>query len=74
MPRRRASSTRLKRSTLPPPDLGFMSRTGRAAGPTAVPGVGLLLSDLRSRPSAYLAATPAIATSAITPISCSSWP
>ena len=34
-----------------------MSRTGRAAGPTAVPGVGLLLSDLMSRPRACLVAT-----------------
>ena len=35
-----------------------MSRTGRAAGPTAVPGVGLLLSDLMSRPRACLVASP----------------
>jgi hypothetical protein len=32
-------------------DLGFMSSTGRIAGPTRVPGVGPLFSDAMSRPS-----------------------
>jgi len=56
IPRRRASETRLKRSTLPPPDLGFISRTGRVAGPTGSPGVGLVFSDRMSRPRACLVA------------------
>jgi hypothetical protein len=64
MPRRRASSTSPNRSTLPPPDLGFISRTGRAAGPTGLPGVGACFSEAMSRPSAYLVAAAAISSSA----------
>jgi hypothetical protein len=40
------------------------------AGPTRVPGVGLLLSDLRTRPSAWRVATAATVTSATKSSSC----
>jgi hypothetical protein len=44
------------------------------AGPTRVPGVGLLLSDLRTHPSAWRVATAATVTSATKSSSCSSRP
>jgi hypothetical protein len=53
---------------------GVHEQHGRIAGPTLVPGVGPLFSDLRSRPSAWRVAAAATATSATRSSSCSSRP
>ena len=49
MPRFSASSTMWKRSTLPPPDFGFMIRTGCWAGGTDVTCRGDLLHERCAR-------------------------